>query len=123
MDTVLIVDDHSDTAESLEMLLKLEGFETRTYTHYEPALEEVSHNGSCLVFADLKVPGKLTVDEFVRRARQSRPTIKIVVASGCSDIAQRAAQMAADDYLLKPYDPNRVLDIVSRFCRRPETAV
>lgn len=51
------------------------------------------------------------------------PQAKIIFATAYSDYAVRAFELRADDYLLKPFDPDRIREALKRCTAEPASAV
>ena len=51
------------------------------------------------------------------------PQAKIIFATAYSDYAVRAFELRADDYLLKPFDPDRIREALKRCTAEPAPAV
>lgn len=51
------------------------------------------------------------------------PQAKIIFATVYSDYAVRAFELRADDYLLKPFDPDRIREALKRCTAEPAPAV
>ncbi len=47
-------------------------------------------------------------------ARKLMPQAKIIFATAYSDYAVRAFELQVDDYILKPFDPNRIAQVLNR---------
>jgi DNA-binding response OmpR family regulator len=114
-----IIDDHSDSSESLKMFLELDGFAVATFSDCAAALRHVISDHPCVIFLDLQMPqGALSTSDFVRRVRASSQDAVIVVLSARSDCDKVADALKADGWLRKPYDPAQISAIASQHCPR-----
>ncbi len=66
-----------------------------------------------LVFLDVQIPGPNGL-ELARRFRCGRPDLLLVFATAYDEHALEAFELAATDYLLKPFEPERVARAVQR---------
>ncbi|MCK6546599.1 diguanylate cyclase [Myxococcota bacterium] len=108
MTTVLIVDDEPDVLDSLRMILELEGFDVRPALDADEALDEL--DGADLVLTDMSMPGATGLEllEEIRRRKPHLP-IAMMTAHASVDVALKAMQAGAYDYLLKPYQAEEII--------------
>ncbi len=111
--TILVVDDDGDIRQSLEMLLRFEGFEVLTARDGEEAwarLQKEQGQPPAAVLTDLKMP-KLDGLQLLERIQGLDDPPPVVLISGHGDVATAvtAMQTGAANFLEKPLDDNRVL--------------
>lgn len=113
---VLIADDNVDAAESMAMLLELDGCEVRTAHDGEAAVRTAAEFRPRVAFLDLGMPG---VDgcEACRRIR-AEPwgrDIMLVALTGWGQERDRArcAEAGFDHHITKPADPQLVADLLA----------
>lgn len=108
---VLIVDDNVDAAETLALLLGLEGHATRVAHSGEEALQRVAERRPEWVFLDIGMPG---MDGYAvaRRLREQWPAagLVLVALTGWGNLEDRRRAEAAgfDLHLTKPVDAARL---------------
>jgi signal transduction histidine kinase/DNA-binding response OmpR family regulator len=104
---VLIVDDNTDAANSLAMLLTLGGHDARVSYSGQQALEKVEWFQPEVALLDIGLPG-IDGYELARRLRaESRLNgIRLVALTGYGQLEDRQRAQAAgfDDHLVKPVD-------------------
>jgi signal transduction histidine kinase/CheY-like chemotaxis protein len=102
---VLIVDDNRDAADSLAMLLRLEGRETLSAYSGEEALRALRPFNPQLVLLDIGLPG-LDGYEVARRLKAIAPALHVIALSGYAQLEdrQRSAAAGFDAHLVKPVD-------------------
>lgn len=105
---VLVVDDNPDAAESLEMLLRVLGAETRVAGDGEAALAAVRDFHPSIVLLDLGMPG-MDGYEVARRIRErpdelGRPLLIALTGWGQPEDRRRTREAGFDDHLVKPVD-------------------
>ena len=102
---LLVVDDNQDAADSLAMLLKLQGHEVRVAYSGMAALEMTKTYSPDVVFLDIGMPG-MDGYEVARRIRQTPGLGKIVLAAltgwGQQEDRRRTAEAGFDHHLVKP---------------------
>jgi two-component system nitrogen regulation response regulator NtrX len=110
---ILVVDDDGDIRQSLEMLLRFEGFEVLTARDGEEAwtrLERDKDAPPAAVLTDLKMP-KMDGLQLLEKIQGMEDPPPVVLISGHGDVATAvtAMQTGAANFLEKPLDDNRVL--------------
>jgi two-component system CheB/CheR fusion protein len=112
---VLVVDDNTDAAESLAMLLRTEGHEVAVATNGERALEIAPRVEADLMLVDIAMSG-MNGYELARALRTSglKDGAMLVAMSGFgqAEAKAKASEAGFDAYLVKPAsleDLNRVL--------------
>jgi signal transduction histidine kinase len=104
---ILIVDDNADAAESLAVLLGLQGHETRVALSGPEALETVETFGPDVALLDLGLPGMDGYQLAARlRATPRLEGVRLVALTGYGRSEDRERTQAAgfDDHLVKPVD-------------------
>jgi PAS domain S-box-containing protein len=113
---VLIVDDNSDAAVSLALLLKISGNDTYTAHDGLEALEAFERYRPEVMLLDIGLP-KLNGHEVCRRIRE-RPggwDVVIVALTGWGQESDRRKSQGAgfDGHLVKPVDYGTLMDLLS----------
>jgi signal transduction histidine kinase len=113
---VLVVDDNRDTAESLALLLSLDGHVVRTATSAPEALSALVDVIPDVAFIDVNMPD---IDGFSLAAElRTRPTLKhlkLVALTGDASENDRVAALAAgfDHHMTKPVDMQALTSILA----------
>ena len=116
---IAMIEDDLELAEVLTQYLKQFNMQVTNYEEPFLALSSLKLNKYDLVILDLTLPGMDGLD--VCKAIVKDFNIPIIISSARSDITDKvtALQLAADDYLPKPYDPTeleiRIKTILRRF--------
>jgi len=108
---VLVVDDNADAAESLAMLLSLDGHEVRTAVDADQALDVAAHFQPELAILDIGLPRKngYELARDLRRQRATRRAILIALTGwGQHEDRSRAYLAGFDQHLTKPVDPQTI---------------
>jgi PAS domain S-box-containing protein len=112
---VLIVDDNRDAAESLALLLALDGHDTRAVFTPEDALRCVSEQAFDVMLLDIGLPG-MDGYEVARRTRgmQGLERMRLVALTGYgqAEDRQRALDAGFDAHLVKPVEPERLQQVL-----------
>jgi CheY-like chemotaxis protein len=104
---ILVVDDNTDAAESLAILLNLDGHTTRVVHDGESALSAATEFLPDAVFLDIGMPG-MNGYETARRLRGTHGgSLRLIALTGWgTEQDRRLAQDAGfDHHLVKPVDP------------------
>jgi CheY-like chemotaxis protein len=107
---ILIVDDNTDAALSLEMLLNLDGHTTRVEHDGESALRATAEFHPEFVFLDIGMPG-MNGYETARRLRSLYGAgIRLIALTGWGAEENRrlANEAGFDRHLVKPVDPTMI---------------
>jgi two-component system, cell cycle response regulator CtrA len=116
---VLLVEDDSATAQSIQLMLKSEGYVCDTTDLGEDGLEIGKLYDYDIVILDLMLPD-IDGYEVVRRFREARVETPILILSGLSepDNKIKGLGVGADDYLTKPFDKRELIARVQAIVRR-----
>jgi two-component system NtrC family response regulator len=115
METILIVDDEKNYTLILAAILEDEGFETLTANSGSEALATLSESDVDLVLTDMKMPAMDGIDllERIKQADADLPVI-MMTAHGTVEKAVEAMQKGAYNYILKPFDNERLVLYVNK---------
>ncbi len=115
---ILIADDQRDVLEALRLLLKGEGLACVVVDQPEAALEAARTREFGVALIDLNYTRDTTSGaeglELLARLRALDPGLPVVVmtAWGSVDLAVRAMQASASDFIEKPWDNTRLLSVL-----------
>ena len=120
---VLIVEDHSDLREFMQVALELAGYEVETASQGEAALRAQSQRPAAVVITDIFMPQKDGI-ETINEFRSRFPEVRIIAISGGASIATKsdylsvASQVGADETLRKPFELDALLAAIARLTKR-----
>ncbi|MFZ2021763.1 MAG: response regulator transcription factor [Terracidiphilus sp.] len=117
--TVFVVDDDISVRESLEFLIRDEGWQVEAFTSAEEFLNRPREFvPSCLVL-DISMPG-LNGLELQKRLAVERPEIPIIFLTGHGDIPKtvQAMKAGAVEFLTKPFSGSTLLSAVNKAIAR-----
>lgn len=123
---ILVIDDIPDVADVMQMLLDLEGFETRVAYSGAVALQVAKEFSPDVIFCDIGLP-EMDGHEIARRMRAD-PTIAsaILIALtgwGAEGELRKTRESGFDFHMVKPVDTNALLQLLSQIePRRPAAA-
>ena len=115
MHTVLIADDEHNIRHILDFSLHAEGFDVLSAHNGEDALSLAREQGPDLIILDVMMPGKGGIETC--RALKNDPEtarIPVILLTARASKADRDAgeQAGADDYITKPFSPQKVIESV-----------
>jgi PAS domain S-box-containing protein len=114
---VLVVDDNRDSAESLAMLLSLEGHQTHTAHDGEEAVREAERWGPDVVLLDIGLP-RLNGYDAGRRIRDlpggKAMTLIALTGWGQDEDRRQSTDAGFDGHLVKPVDPDVLQALLAR---------
>ena len=124
---VLLADDQADVLTALRLMLKAEGFEAEAITSPEEILLAVENGEFDLILMDMNYTRDTTSGleglELLARlqALPQMPPIIVMTAWGSIDLAVEAMRRGARDFVLKPWDNQRLLATVREHARGAES--
>jgi CheY-like chemotaxis protein len=117
---VLIVDDNQDAADSMALLVELNGAVVRVAYSAEQGLDLIAESPPDVVLLDIGMPG-LNGYEACRRIRAKYGhRITLIAVSGWGQDADKQLALNAgfDAHLTKPADPESLERTISQLARR-----
>jgi PAS domain S-box-containing protein len=128
-ETILIVEDNPITRKVLRVALQSAGYTAVEAPDGRRALEQARDYPPALIIQDLRLPDMDGIDLVARlRALPEARDIPILAFSGLQSKVEeaRSLQSGFTDYLFKPVEPSRLLEIVAEHLRQtrgPTTGV
>jgi two-component system, NtrC family, response regulator HydG len=118
MDTLrprlLVVDDDRNILTLIGTIAVTAGFDVTTTVSGEDAMKQLRHRPADLVLVDLRMPGVSGLD-VLRSIREINPRCRVVLMTGYAtiDSAVEAVKLGAMDYLTKPFDLQRLRELLA----------
>lgn len=112
---ILIVEDDAELREALVTTLEVSRYRVTEAGSGEEALEKLAAAGFDLVVSDVQMPGMSGVDLLgeIQRHHPGTPAL-LMTAYGRIEQAVTAMQSGAVDYLVKPFQPQVLTEVLSR---------
>ncbi len=116
---VLLVEDDSGTAQSIELMLKSAGFIVDSTDLGEDGLEIGKIYDYDIILLDLMLPD-IDGYEVLRRMRAARINTPILILTGLGELDNKlkGLGLGADDYLVKPFDKRELIARIQAIIRR-----
>jgi len=120
---VLVVDDEPDIRDVLKITLEAEKYEVIEAENGEEALKIVAQKVPDLILLDYKMP-KMDGREVCRRLKKDilLRHLPIIMVTGKGEISDKVdgIDAGADDYIVKPFEPEELLAHIRMILRRSE---
>jgi len=111
----LVIDDEQIVLESVSALLTDEGFEVDVSLDGRQGLDWAIERNYDVVLTDIRMPdiGGMKV---LRDVKRINPTLPVIMITGYASVesAVQAMKLGAAEYIEKPFEPEQLLDAVSR---------
>jgi DNA-binding response OmpR family regulator len=117
---ILVVDDDVNLTRLLRAILRTSGFEVVTCGDSTEGLSVAEKESFNLIILDLRMP-VMDGRTFYRELREKGVETPVVIASAYGARAAQA-ELGAQAAIEKPFDPDRLIDTVTRILTSGETA-
>ena len=113
-DKILIVDDDDSLRESMVSILESEGYILDVAKSGQEAETKIKNNVYNLVLLDIRLPD-INGIELLAKINNYSPKVKKIMLTGFPDTnsAIKSVNEKADAYLVKPFDPEKLLEIIA----------
>ena len=115
MKNVWIVDDDRSIRWVLEKALQKADIPCKTFSEAESVLQAIKKEQPALILSDIHMPGKSGL-EMLSEIKKSYPKLPIIIMTAYSDLDSAVAsfQGGASEYLPKPFDIDKAIELVRR---------
>ena len=112
---IRVVDDEEEVRDSLKFMLECEGWLVSAYASGFDLLKDFDRSRPGCILLDVRMPD-LSGPELQEKLNLMGSRVPIVFITSYSDIHAAIATLkaGADDFLLKPVDPEKLLEVVAR---------
>ncbi len=116
---IIVVDDEEVMRESLAAWLREDGYDVDTAASGREAIEKARQKDYAIYFVDLKMPGGIDGIETMMELRKIHPeaSIIIITAYATVDTAITAMKEGAQEYIVKPCNPEEISLLVNRIIK------
>ena len=111
--SILVVDDDEAILESNKAILEQEGYRVSTAETGLEALRQVNSSFFNLVLLDIRLQD-LDGTELLKKIHENYPVMMKVMVTGFPDVrnAVDSLNFGANAYLVKPIDPQKLLEVI-----------
>ena len=116
---ILVVDDEEVMRDSLAAWLAEDGYTVETAASGREAIDTARRKDYAIYFVDLKMPGGIDGIETMMEIRRLHPeaSIIIITAYATVDTAITAMKEGAQEYIVKPCNPEEISLLVNRIIK------
>jgi nitrogen regulation protein NR(I) len=115
MTSILVVDDEKTIRFAFAQFLQDEGYTAFLAADGDAALDQINTHKPEIVFLDYRLPGRDGLDLLTEiKDMDASVTVVFMTAFGEMDVAIKAMQRGAYEYLTKPLDLDRVRVLINR---------
>lgn len=121
MKNVWIVDDDRSIRWVLEKALQKADIPCKTFSEAESVLQAIKKEQPALILSDIHMPGQSGL-EMLAEIKKSYPKLPIIIMTAYSDLDSAVAsfQGGAFEYLPKPFDIDKAIELVRRATEESE---
>ncbi|HUI30419.1 MAG TPA: response regulator [Candidatus Acidoferrales bacterium] len=123
MKTILVVDDEKDIVQLIRYNLEREGFRVEAASDGNEALKKANEVRPDLILLDIMLPGKDGY-EVMKSLNQNEKTSNVPVIFLTAKSAEfdevLGLELGADDYIVKPISPRKLVSRIRAVLRRAE---
>src|SRR6266852_425677 len=124
-DSILIVDDTPVNLKLVRVLLSRQGFDVRTASTAEEALEMAQTFRPQLVLADIQLPGMdgLEMTRRLKAAPETHDTVVLALtAFAMRGDEKKASEAGCDGYITKPINTRTFPDLIRKYLAQAKQA-
>ncbi|MGB3429852.1 MAG: nitrogen regulation protein NR(I), partial [Burkholderiaceae bacterium] len=115
MRPIWIVDDDRSIRWVLEKALARENLPCKAFGVAQDVLNELEHDSPQVLVSDIRMPGMNGI-ELLRAVKRKHPALPVIIMTAFSDLesAVSAFQGGAFEYLPKPFDVDKAVELIRR---------
>ncbi len=115
MKPIWLVDDDESIRWVLEKALARQNLETRSFSNAKDVLAALEHETPQVLVSDIRMHGMSGL-QLLQKAKEKFPGLPVIVMTAFSDLdsAVSAFQGGAFDYLAKPFDLDKAVELIRR---------
>ena len=115
VNSVLLIDDDPLIQRSFELALTGEAIELRPALTAGEGIRDFTVNRPHVVICDVRLPDRSGLDLLADlQAVDAKVPVILMTGHGTAETAIEAMRKGAFDYLLKPFDPDQLLEVMTR---------
>ena len=120
---VLVVEDDDALREAIGITLSLKGIGCKLVDRAELAIGLIEPGYPEILITDFRLPGMNGI-ELLKEARRIAPDLPVVVMTAYADakLAVEALRSGARDFLIKPFVPEQLVEVISRYKKEPSSS-
>jgi signal transduction histidine kinase/ActR/RegA family two-component response regulator len=119
---ILVVDDNPNIVKLIQVNLEFEGYSTVAAYDGKDALEKAEKVKPALLILDILMPqlnGWQVLEALKQNPQTASIPVIVLTAMGQKEDQKRGWELGVSDYITKPFNPMRLLEVVNRIIRPP----
>lgn len=118
---ILVVDDEESIRKSLAAVLEEKGYAVDTAENGKEAIEKSETKSYNLALVDIRLPDMDGV-RLLASMKETVPKMVKIILTGYPSVenAVEAVNKGADGYIVKPFDMNKLLDMIKEHLKKQE---
>ena len=119
---ILVVEDDEDLRDAIAATLRLHRLDFAICGSAETGLQKLDPTSTHILITDFKLPGMNGL-ELIEKVRLSTPHLPVVMMTAFADtaLAVQALRAGARDFLVKPFNPEHLVEVIRRYSRTGTT--
>jgi two-component system nitrogen regulation response regulator GlnG len=115
MNSIWILDDDKSIRWVFEKALAKAGLPCKTFANTNEAINQFNHDKPSVILSDIRMPGESGL-VFLTKVKEKFPNIPIIIMTAYSDLDTAVASFkkGAFEYIAKPFDVNKVLEVIHK---------
>ena len=115
MKKVWVLDDDKSIRWVFEKALSKANIPCQCFSNTNEAINQFNHETPSVILSDIRMPGESGID-FLTKVKEKFPHIPIIIMTAYSDLdtAVSAFQKGAFEYIAKPFDIDKVLEVINQ---------
>ena len=115
MKKVWVLDDDKSIRWVFEKALSKVNIPCQCFSNTNEAINQFNHESPSVIVSDIRMPGESGI-EFLTKVKEKFPHIPIIIMTAYSDLdtAVSAFKKGAFEYIAKPFDIDKVLEIINQ---------
>ena len=115
MKKIWVLDDDKSIRWVFEKALSKAKLPCQCFSNTNEAINQFNHETPSVILSDIRMPGESGID-FLTKVKEKFPHIPIIIMTAYSDLdtAVSAFQKGAFEYIAKPFDIDKVLEVINQ---------
>lgn len=115
---VLLVEDEFLLCDMISEVLAEHGFEVFAVANAKDALRHLTCGSPCdILLTDINLPGSIDGTALAQLARELRPKLPVVYASGSYKTLEELNAVTGAVFVPKPYNPDKLCEMLSEMTK------
>lgn len=123
--SILLIDPFKNLLNAYRMILEEEGYRVESALNLEEAGSLLHQNRHSVIIIEYIYPYEST-EEFIEKVRKDTPEIYILMVANAlidGETFERLFNKGVDDFILKPYSPDRILVLIKKGLKQRELMI